>query len=169
MSRPELLPQAHWKVLVVDDVSAMRSLMRALLREFGITEVKQASDGGEALLHLAHARFDLVISDLSMAPINGLEMLRKLRQPGGLNAFVPVLMVSGHNDAHNVAMALAAGVTDFLTKPLTASALAQRLQAIAVRNVRMVRAPQYWGPDRRRRNVAVNVDRRQSDAVQIEL
>ncbi len=152
-------------VLIVDDVRAMRAILKALLRQYGIQDFLEASDGAEALTILRSRRRDLVITDLSMQPMDGLEFTRRLRrQNSGPNALVPVIVVSAHSEANWVQEALEAGVTDFLLKPVTAAALGQRLKAVIESPKPIVQAKTYCGPDRRRRRVATKVRRRAADA-----
>jgi two-component system chemotaxis response regulator CheY len=87
-----------------------------------------------------------------------------LRRPdGGPNRYVPVLMVSGHTELQQVKNALAAGVTDFLAKPISPVALRLRLQTIVDKPKARVQANDYAGPDRRRQAARAPDSRRQSD------
>ncbi len=106
-------------VLIIEDVRAMRTILKALLRQYGIQDFLEASDGAEALKILRSRRRDLVITDLAMSPMDGLEFTRRLRrQSSGPNALVPVIVVSAHSEENWVQDALEAGVTDFLLKPV---------------------------------------------------
>ena len=110
---------SHLTVLVVEDVRATRVIVRAILRSFGIADVVEASDGQEALTVLGQRHIDVIITDLCMEPMDGVEFTRRLRTPrNGLNPYVPILMVSAHVDLAHVKEALAAGVTEFLSKPI---------------------------------------------------
>ena len=112
----------NWSALVVDDAPAMRAIMRTLLRGVGISAIKEAGDGSRALEFLEAHRFDIIITDLVMSPMDGLEMTRLIRRPHLRYAFVPIIMVSGQNDENSIKAALNAGVTEFLVKPLTPNA-----------------------------------------------
>ncbi|MBV9550914.1 MAG: response regulator [Alphaproteobacteria bacterium] len=150
----------EWSALVVDDVRAMRAIVRSILRGLGIPEIKEASCGETALQILEGQRVDLVITDLVMQPMDGLELTRKIRTPGNPFAFVPVLMISGCHDEASIKTALSAGITDYLIKPLTPIGLARKLNSLVLRPRPNVRLKNYWGPDRRRRKVSVRHDRR---------
>jgi two-component system, chemotaxis family, chemotaxis protein CheY len=151
-------------VLIVDDVRAMRAILKALLRTYGIQDFMEAGDGAEALNILRGNRRDLVITDLSMNPMDGLEFTRRLRQhSSGPNALVPVIVVSAHNEMSWVKDALEAGVTEFLLKPVTAAALGRRLNALVERPRAVIREKSYCGPDRRRRSVGAGKPRRAAD------
>ena len=76
-------------------------------------------DGQEALAVLGQRHIDVIITDLCMEPMDGVEFTRRLRTPrNGLNPYVPMLMVSAHADIAQVKEAVAAGVTEFLAKPI---------------------------------------------------
>lgn len=155
---------AAFSVLVVDDVRDSRTLLKSLLRTFGIHDVLEASDGKEALEILRTHRRDMVITDLAMQPMDGLEFTRQLRKlDSGLDPFVPLLMVSAHNERELVKEALDAGVTDFLLKPIAANPLLQRLKAMLERPKAIIRQDSYCGPDRRRGTAGVRKKRRASD------
>lgn len=161
MAHPSL---AGLSVLLVDDSRAMRLIVKSLLQTLGISDVIEAGDGEEALKLLAAHRRDLVITDLSMHPMNGMELTRRLRQPeSGTNALVPILMVTGHSELRDVHAALEAGVTEFLVKPVNRAALQRKLEAVILRPRALVQAPSYVGPDRRRRTIAGKTRRRRDD------
>ena len=154
------LSYSDLSVIVVDDVRATRSILKTLLRNLGIQNVVEAGDGAEALEILQGRRKDLVITDLSMAPMNGIELTRQLRQPNNPNAFVPVLMISAHNERTRIKEAVAVGVSAFLLKPVTPITLMKKLRALIELPLPVVRAGSYHGPDRRRRAAWVGKDRR---------
>ena len=155
---------AHLTVLVVEDVRATRVIVRAILRSFGIADVVEASDGQEALAVLAQRHIDVIITDLCMEPMDGVEFTRRLRTPrNGLNPYVPILMVSGHADIANVREAIAAGVTEFLSKPIIPAHLEARLLSIVRTPKKRITSKTYCGPDRRRANGRTGHRRRASD------
>jgi CheY-like chemotaxis protein len=153
-------------ILVVEDVRAMRAILRTTLRNLGIEEIFEASDGQAALNILRAQRVDIVITDVCMAPMDGIEFTRRLRQPkNGLNPHVPVLMVSGHTEVSRVKDALAAGVTAFLAKPLTPASLQKKLIAIVESPPQPVQTSSYCGPDRRRAAISTRKRRRACDLI----
>lgn len=157
---------SNLSVLVVEDVHAMRAILRGLLRQFGITKVEEAVDGRGALAILATRHIDVVISDLCMEPMDGMEFVRRLRRPrSGLNAFVPVIMISAYAQPARVKEAVGAGVNQFLVKPVTAAALEQRLLTILRAPKRAITHKSYCGPDRRRGHVATRWRRRASETI----
>ena len=142
------------KALVVEDNAHMRSLLRALLNSVGIRDVAEAAHGGSALEVLRQRRSDLVLSDMAMSPMDGLEFTRRVRNDEqSPNPFVPIIMITGHTERHRVEAARDAGVTEFLAKPITAHNLFSRIARIVEQPRGFVRCESYFGPDRRRRQL----------------
>jgi len=116
-------------VLVVDDHEPMRVLITALLRAMGFEQVLWAGDGGDALALCRRYKVDLIVTDLMMKPMDGLEFVRRLRaDPSGVSRDAPVVMATGHAEREVVIAARAAGVDEFMVKPITARALASRVK-----------------------------------------
>jgi len=148
----------HLKALVVEDNPHMRAILRALLADLGINEVFEAGDGGRAFALLPVARPDFVVTDLAMTPVDGIAFTRELRNsPESPNPFLPVIMVSGHTERVRIIAARDAGVTEFIAKPITARNLFLRISQAIDRPRPFVRAPSYFGPDRRRQNDAFHM------------
>jgi len=142
------------KALIVEDNAHMRSLLRALLNAIGIKDIAEATHGGTALEILRERKCDLVLTDLAMKPVDGLEFTRQVRNSErSLNPFVPIIMITGHTEKHRVEAARDAGVTEFLAKPITAANLFARIAEIVERPRAFVRCDSYFGPDRRRRTI----------------
>jgi CheY-like chemotaxis protein len=140
------------RVLVVEDNQHMRSLLRSLLNSIGIREIHEAANGATALEILREKSCDLILSDLAMKPMDGIDFTRDVRQsPRSANPFVPVIMVTGHTERHKVEAARDAGVTEFIAKPVTAQSLFARIAEILERPRAFVRCESYFGPDRRRK------------------
>ena len=144
----------HLKILIVEDNQHMRTLLRGLLNSVGIREIVEANNGASALDALREKKCDLILSDLSMAPMNGLEFSRKVRTGDhSPNPFVPIIMITGHTERARVEAARDAGVTEFLAKPITAHSLFSRIAEIVERPRAFVRCEAYFGPDRRRKTL----------------
>lgn len=116
------------KCLVVDDSAITRRILIRSLREIGITDVLEASDGLQALA-LASPDLDIVITDWNMPGLTGVELLRRLRARPELAA-IPVLLVIARNGRDDVVEASNAGVTDYLVKPFTPDVLRAKLAEI---------------------------------------
>lgn len=112
------------RFLVIDDSPHMRTVARALLHGFGASEIYEADDGATGLEACIHFMPDIVLTDWVMPNLDGLEMTRVIRQ-SGVNAdpYVPIIMLSGYTEQTRIDKAYAAGVSQFLTKPISARAL----------------------------------------------
>ena len=145
------------KALIVEDNTHMRSLLRALLNSIGIKDVSEAIHGQAAMSVLRERKIDLVLTDLAMGTMDGLELTRHVRNDeDSSNPFVPIIMITGHTERHQVEAARDAGVTEFLAKPITAHNLFARITEILERPRAFVRCEQYFGPDRRRHHEIEN-------------
>jgi two-component system chemotaxis response regulator CheY len=152
-------------VLVVDDVRAMRAIIRSLLLNMGATQIIEAGDGCEALDKLKTGRVGLVVTDLNMSPMSGIALTQKLRMPGSeFLTPAPVLMVSGHREARLVQAAIEAGANEFMVKPFAPGDFEARVCSIFSNPRPIVSSGNYRGPDRRRRAMPVRKDRRQASA-----
>lgn len=118
------------RLLVVDDSTTMRSLMRKMLKTIGYTIIEEAVDGVAALEKMKEQRFDLVITDWNMPNMDGLTLLQEIRKSEG-HADVPVLMVTAEKKRENVLAAIHAGANGYVVKPFSEAALADKLAQIA--------------------------------------
>ncbi len=140
------------KGLVVEDNMHMRALIRSLVISLGVRDVLDCSNGTDALTLVKENNFDLIITDLSMEPMDGIELTRAIRLLADCpNPYVPIIMVTGHSERRQVEAARDAGITEFLAKPITAQNLYLRITEVVERPRAFVRCDSYFGPDRRRR------------------
>ena len=130
----------------------MRVLLTEILRAIGVVHIHEAADGAEGLQQLRNHPIDIVMTDLSMQPLDGIDFVRLLRNsPDSPNQLIPVIMITGHYTMRRVAEARDAGVNEFLAKPLTARGVLERLNRIVEYPRPYIRTQDYFGPDRRRR------------------
>jgi two-component system, chemotaxis family, chemotaxis protein CheY len=140
------------KVLLVDDNHHMRVLLAEILRAIGVKNILEANDGAEGLQMMRANPIDIVMTDLSMQPLDGIDFVRLLRNsPDSPNQMAPVIMITGHSTQRRVNEARDAGVNEFLAKPLTARGVIERISQIVEHPRPFVRTQDYFGPDRRRR------------------
>ncbi len=140
------------KILLVDDNPHMRMLLTEILRAIGVTEVFEAADGAQALHTMRLHPVDIVMTDLAMEPLDGIDFLRLLRNSADSpDQMCPVIMITGHTTQKRVAEARDAGVNEFLAKPVTARGVIDRITRIVEHPRPYVRTDDYFGPDRRRR------------------
>ena len=139
-------------ILIVDDNQHMRGILKELLRAAGVSDIKEASDPLEAFEYMKSSLIDLLLVDLSMPLMDGVEFTRMVRtNENSPNHFLPIIMITGHSERSRVNAARDAGVNEFLVKPVTAKGLMERLSLIVNRPRNFVKSKQYFGPDRRRR------------------
>jgi two-component system chemotaxis response regulator CheY len=116
------------KVLVVDDYSSMRQIIKKHLKEIGVQEIDEAEDGDSALQKLQDAGdFDIVVSDWNMERVSGYELLQQVRASSGPEKDVVFLMVTAEKTKENVKAAKDAGVNGYIGKPFGAEQLQKRL------------------------------------------
>ncbi len=117
------------KFLVVDDFPTMRRIVRNLLKELGFENVDEAEDGQMALDKLRGGGFDFVVSDWNMPNLDGLAMLKQIREDPALSK-LPVLMVTAEAKKENIVAAAQAGASGYVVKPFTAATLEEKLNKI---------------------------------------
>jgi two-component system chemotaxis response regulator CheY len=115
--------------LVVDDFPTVRQFVRSLLNELGFTNVDEAEDGQDALNKLRTGNFGFVVSDWNMPNLDGLELLKEIRQDDALKE-LPVLIVSSEAKTEHITSAVEAGASGYLAKPFTAEILEEKLNRI---------------------------------------
>jgi two-component system chemotaxis response regulator CheY len=141
------------KILLVDDNHHMRVLLTEILRAIGVKLVFEAADGAEALQMMRTHPIDIVMTDLNMHPLDGIDFVRLVRNSkDSPNPMVPVIMITGHSTLRRVAEARDVGVTEFLSKPVTARGVIERISRVVEYPRSFVRSGDYFGPDRRRRD-----------------
>jgi len=140
------------KILLVDDNHHMRVLLGEILKALGVRHIFEASDGAAALQMMRSTSIDIIMTDLSMQPLDGIDFTRLLRRsPDSPNQMVPVIMITGHSTMTRVQEARNAGVNEFLAKPLTARGVVERISQVIDHPRPFVKTESYFGPDRRRR------------------
>ena len=141
------------KILIVDDIRHTRVLLTEILRAIGIQQIYEASDGAEGLQVMRAHNIDIVLTDLAMEPLDGIDFVRLLRNsPDSPNPMVPVLMITGHSTLRRIHEARDVGVNEFMAKPITARGVIGRLQQIIDHPRPFIRTDDYFGPDRRRKS-----------------
>ena len=119
----------NMKVLVVDDFSTMRRIVKNLLRDLGFTNISEADDGSTALPMLQGGDFDFVVTDWNMPGMQGIDLLKAIRADASLS-HIPVLMVTAEAKKEQIVMAAQAGVNGYIVKPFTAATLKTKLDKI---------------------------------------
>jgi two-component system chemotaxis response regulator CheY len=119
----------NMRVVIVDDYTTMLRILRNLLRQLEINNVEEANDGDNAYLLMQKNPPDLVISDWNMAPVTGLDLLRKVRADAKLR-HIPFIMVTAESKTENVIAAKQAGVSNYIVKPFNADTLRAKIASV---------------------------------------
>lgn len=119
----------NMKILVVDDFSTMRKIVKNVLKQLGYNNIEEAEDGAQAYLKLKSNKLHFVVSDWNMPNMDGLDMLKKIRSDPELKE-LPVLMVTAEAEKDKVIAAIKAGVNNYIVKPFTAETLKQKMEQI---------------------------------------
>ncbi len=117
------------KILVVDDFSTMRRIIRNLLRDLGLTNAEEADDGATALPMLKTGKFDFLITDWNMPIMEGIDLVRAIRADADLRD-LPILMVTAEARREQIVAAAEAGVNGYIVKPFNAQTLEQKIAKI---------------------------------------
>ena len=117
------------RILVVDDFSTMRRIIRNLLKELGYTNVDEAEDGRVALQKLRASHFDFVVSDLNMPIMTGFELLDAIRADAALKT-LPVLLVTAEAKKEDIVTAARSGASGYIVKPFSKATLEEKISKI---------------------------------------
>ena len=117
------------KILIVDDFSTMRRIVKNLLHDLGYTNTHEADDGKTAWPLLQSGGFDFVVTDWNMPGMTGIDLLKAIRGEPRL-AGLPVLMVTAEAQRDQIIEAAKAGVNGYIIKPFTAATLQEKLDRI---------------------------------------
>jgi two-component system, chemotaxis family, chemotaxis protein CheY len=124
-----VVARADMQILVVDDFSTMRRIIKGLLHDLGFANITEADDGLTALPLLKAGQFDLLITDWNMPGMQGVELLRQVRADDRL-AKLPVLMLTAEAKREQIVEAAQAGVNGYVIKPFTAAVLKEKIEKI---------------------------------------
>jgi len=117
------------KILVVDDFSTMRRIVKNLLKQIGFQNIEEAEDGQHAFAKLKTEKYQFVISDWNMPNMTGIELLKSVRSDPELKD-LPFLMVTAEAEKEKVVEAIKAGVNNYVIKPFTADRLKEKMDKI---------------------------------------
>ncbi|MDO9182897.1 MAG: response regulator [Bacteriovorax sp.] len=126
--------KADIKILVVDDMSTMRKIIKNMLSQIGFTNISEADDGATAWPMIENAikegrPYEFIVSDWNMPQLSGLDLLKNVRSTPGLEK-LPFLMITAEAEQGNVVIAVKAGVSNFIVKPFSAQVLKEKIDKI---------------------------------------
>lgn len=119
----------NMKILIVDDFSTMRRIIKNLLADLGFRNTEEADDGQTALPMLQTGKFDFLVTDWNMPGMAGIDLLKAVRADPNL-ASLPVLMVTAESKREQIIEAAQAGVNGYVVKPFTAGTLEEKISKI---------------------------------------
>jgi two-component system chemotaxis response regulator CheY len=119
----------NMRVLIVDDFSTMRRIIKNILRQLGFNNIVEADDGSAAWEILTKDQIEFIISDWNMPQMTGIELLRKVRASEEF-ADLPFLMVTAEAQQENIIEAVQAKVSNYIVKPFTAETLGEKINKI---------------------------------------
>ncbi|PST96981.1 chemotaxis protein CheY [Photobacterium iliopiscarium] len=119
----------NMKILIVDDFSTMRRIVKNLLRDLGFNNTVEADDGLTALPLLKRGDFDFVVTDWNMPGMQGIDLLRQIRADEQLK-HLPVLMITAEAKREQIIEAAQAGVNGYIIKPFNAVTLKEKIAKI---------------------------------------
>lgn len=119
----------NMKILIVDDFSTMRRIIKNLMRDLGYANTHEADDGSTALPVLKSGSFDFLITDWNMPKMQGIDLLKAVRADP-LLASLPVLLVTAEARREQIVAAAEAGVNGYIVKPFTAEMLKKKIDKI---------------------------------------
>ena len=117
------------KILIVDDFSTMRRIIKNLLRDLGFNNTSEADDGNTALPMLQAGDFDFLVTDWNMPGMEGIDLLKAVRADEKL-ANLPVLLVTAEAKKEQIVEAAQAGVNGYVVKPFNAATLKEKIEKI---------------------------------------
>ena len=117
------------QILVVDDFSTMRRIVKNILRQLGFNNIVEADDGTTAMAKINSEKIDFVITDWNMPKMTGMELLKEIRANEKLKT-IPVLMVTAEALQENIIAAVKAGVNNYVVKPFDAKTLGEKINKI---------------------------------------
>ncbi len=123
------MPDYKMKLLIVDDFSTMRRIVKNLLKQLGYENFEEAEDGAQGYSKLENGGFGFVICDWNMPNMDGLEFLKKVRSNPELKE-TPFLMVTAEAEKEKVVTAIQAGVSNYIVKPFTGEVLKEKVDKI---------------------------------------
>ncbi|MBE9503914.1 MAG: chemotaxis response regulator CheY [Proteobacteria bacterium] len=117
------------KILVVDDFSTMRRILKNMLKQLGYENTDEAEDGNQALNKIKSGSYDFIVTDWNMPNLDGLELCKAVRADAATKD-IPILFVTAEAQKENVVTAVQAGASNYIVKPFTAEVLKEKMEKI---------------------------------------
>lgn len=139
------------RVLVIDDNRHFLTIIRTMLRAFGIREIFECTDAVQGFEVMKSTDIDFALVDMKLEDLDGLEFTQLVRGAADSNnPRMPIIMVTAYSERSKVEDAISSGVDEFLVKPISPQKLYDRIIAVIENPREYIVSPSYNGPDRRR-------------------
>ena len=154
LNSPASLDLEHLRVLLIDSNKHMRATVRTILQTLGCKAIIESSNAADALRENLQAKIDLIIVSWLLEPLTGFEFVKMVRTGADSpNKEIPIIMMSGQSEYKHVIIARDVGINEFLAKPISPTALYQRIASV-IENPRVfISQKSYSGPCRRRHSL----------------
>lgn len=119
----------NMKVLIVDDFSTMRKIVRNIIKQLGFKNIIEADDGKSAVKELKKGKVDLILCDWNMPEMSGIDLLKTVRSDDELKD-TPFVMITAEAQKDNILEAVKEGVSNYIVKPFTAETISEKLTKI---------------------------------------
>jgi len=119
----------NMKVLIVDDFSTMRKIVRNIIKQIGFKNIIEADDGKSAVKELKKGKVDLILCDWNMPEMSGIDLLKTVRSDDELKD-IPFVMITAEAQKDNILEAVKEGVSNYIVKPFTAETISEKLTKI---------------------------------------
>ena len=157
------LSRSDLAFLIIDGNEFMRSLIKRGVKPYA-REIREASNGAEALKIMQKYSPDIILVDWEMEPLNGLEFVKRVRDPNESPfPFSRIIMVSAVAERQRVLAAWGAGIDEFLVKPVSSADLLGRVRKVVENPRPFIHVKVYCGPDRRRPRLPYDGPERRAD------
>jgi two-component system, chemotaxis family, chemotaxis protein CheY len=120
------LDRSTLKILIVDDHPVTLGMLKQVLKQLGFRDIKEADNGQRALAIIFNENIGLVLTDLTMPVMSGVELIQEIRKKDS-NRKIPVIVVSGENDPNIVMQAIKAGADAYVVKPFSAKTIGDKI------------------------------------------
>lgn len=152
-------PLAKLSFLIVDDNANMSAIVKTILKTFGAVHIWEARDVGEAFGIVRQYATDIIILDYNLGFMDGIDFVRLMRTAtDSPNPYIPIIMLTAHTELSTVQAARDAGTDEFCAKPIAPMALYRKIATVIEHTRPYVRASDFFGPDRRRRQDGIGPD-----------
>ena len=141
----------NFRFLVIDHHAQLRLMVRNVLHALGARDILEAPNGRDGLVLARESQPDIITTDWTMEPMDGIEMVKNIRQSNDDQLkYVPVIMLTAFSERERIMTARDCGINEYLLKPISAKMLYGRIRAVIEQPRRFVETSRYFGPDRRR-------------------